>query len=271
VTDFIFYWSPWLLPATMLIVLTLSIELPYRFAKDLLARTDVKDDAWNVVQAALLTLASFMLGLSFAQAAGRFDWRRELVMREANAIRTTWLRADQLDAPAAREFRGLLTAYASDRLKVYQTSGDAEFYEASLLQSDREQMRLWSLASSAVRGHQTNQGTSLLMQALNDTINVAAEQVHSLTSHVPTVIVLLTLALVMLGALSMGGRFARDRSRPIVLSALYVIASVVAVGMVVDYDRPRTGFVTVSLRPLERQLQSMQGTPSSEDPGVDLP
>ena len=257
-TQLIFYSSPWLLPVTLIVALALLIEAPYRFAQSLMESTHGKDDAWNVVQASLLTLATFMLGLSFAQASARFELRRALVMQEANAIRTTWLRADQLVSASAREFRRVLTAYTADRLAVYRVSGNAAFYEVSLKESDEEQAQLWSIASSDLRARPTSLGASLLLQALNDTANASAEQLQSLTSHVPTVIVLLTLALVMLGALSMGGRFARDRSRPIVLSALYVIASAVAVSMVVDYDRPRTGFVTVSLAPLERQLEAMR-------------
>jgi hypothetical protein len=71
----------------------------------------VKDDAWNTVQAGLLTLAAFVVGLCFAQASARFDARRELVVKEGNAIGTTWLRADQL-APA--QAQQLLTDF--DRL-----------------------------------------------------------------------------------------------------------------------------------------------------------
>jgi hypothetical protein len=62
-------------------------------------------------------------------------------------------------------------------------------------------------------------GLSLLVQRLNDTIDVSAEQLQALKGHVPTAMVLFTLALVTLGAL----------------------------------------LVTVDFGPLERQLQSMQG------------
>ena len=105
VTQFIFYSAPWLLPAVMLLITALLIQLPYRIGKLLPLKELVKDDAWNIVQAGLLTLASFVLGLSFAQASSRFESWRALVVKEANAIGTTWLRADQLDANAEPRFR----------------------------------------------------------------------------------------------------------------------------------------------------------------------
>src|SRR5271166_3192968 len=94
-TAFLFESSPWLLTALMLVVLSLAIELPYRFA-DLLSRRKPEADSINTLQAGLLTLSAFVLSLSFSQASARFDARRAIVVKEANAIGTTWLRADQL-------------------------------------------------------------------------------------------------------------------------------------------------------------------------------
>jgi hypothetical protein len=100
-THFIFQANPLLLPALMLLVLVLSIEVPYRLAPSLSAILP-KSDPFNAVQAGLLTLAAFVLGLSFAQASGRFDARRALVVKEANAIGTTWLRASQLESTQSK-------------------------------------------------------------------------------------------------------------------------------------------------------------------------
>jgi hypothetical protein len=61
-------------------------------------------------------------------------------------------------------------------------------------------------------------------------------------------------------ALSLGLRFAADGARPAALSAIYVVASVIVVTMMIGYDRPQTGFVTVNLNPLKIQLQAMQSS-----------
>jgi hypothetical protein len=250
--------SPWLLPCFMFVVLALAIELPFRFGQGLVRAAAKRIDAFTAVQAGLLTLASFVLGLSFAQASARFDARRDLVVKEANAIGTTWLRADQLPPKQSVHFRTALTAYLATRLNAYQTPNDPELYKRTLDQSNDEQAELWKVASSALHADPRNLGLSLLMQTLNDTIDVSAEQLQALTIHVPIAVVILTLVLVTLGALSLGLRFAVDRVRPAALSAVYVIASVVVISMMIDYDRPQTGFVTVNLDPLKIQLQSME-------------
>ncbi len=264
-TQFLFYSNPWVLPAVMLVVLALSIEVPYRIGHLLLPRLPVNDDAWNIVHAGLITLASFVLGLSFAQASARFDGRRALVVKEANAIGTTWLRANQLDPDAERRFQQLLTDYTATRLSAYETpSASPALYRQAIVRSTRDQTLLWSIASSASRAHRPSLGLSLLMQSLNDTIDVSNEVLQAATSHVPTAIVVLALALVALSTLATGLRFARDKSRPLVLSAIYVLAYVIVIEMMIDYDRPGTGFVTINLNPMKRQLLSMQGRPDPD-------
>lgn len=257
VTYFIFQANPFLLPTVMLVVLGLSIELPYRFAAAF-SKVLPKSDAFNAVQAGLLTLAAFVLGLSFSQASGRFDARRSLVVKEANAIGTTWLRANQLEPARRKQFRLLLTDDAAARLEVYETPNDPVLYRLMIDRTNHDQHDLWAIASSSLRAHETKLGLSLLMQALNDKIDVSSEQREALTSHVPTVVVVLTLVLVTLSALSLGIRFGLDKSRPMFLSMIYVAAYLVVISMMIDYDRPNTGFVTVNLEPLELQLQSMR-------------
>jgi hypothetical protein len=46
-----------------------------------------------------------------------------------------------------------------------------------------------------------------------------------------------------------------------VVSILYVLAYVIVIEMMIDYDRPNSGLVTVSLHPMQAQLQSMERYP----------
>lgn len=119
-TQLIFQSAPWVMPVLMFVVLCAAIEVPYRWRGRFL-KEKIATDPFNVVQAGLLTLASFVLGLSFAQASDRFDSRRALVVKEANAIGTTWLRAGQLEPPQKVLFRRTLTDYTASRLAAYGT------------------------------------------------------------------------------------------------------------------------------------------------------
>ncbi len=244
-----------MLPALTTVVLALAIELPFRFGKGWVRRIAVSDASWNIIQGGILTLVAFMLGISFSQAEGRFDLRRSLVVTEANAIGTTWLRAGQLSGGDAAGFRRILAEYTSVRVRAYQRLISKEDATA---QSDRDQARLWAIASSALRARPQDLGASLLMEALNDTIDVSAEQLAALTHHVPATIIGLTLGLTVLGAMLIGLGFARADSRPYVLAVSYVFATVIVISMMVDLDRPQAGFIRVPLDPLTLQLDSMR-------------
>jgi hypothetical protein len=256
-TEFLYQSNPWMLPVLMLIVLILAIELPYRF-RALLAAKKVNTDPINALQAGLLTLSAFVLGLSFSQASARYDARRAIVVSEANAIGTTWLRANQLPPPKSKQFREILTDDTAARLAAYESPYDPERIRRTTDRADRDQDELWSIASSALSTGETKLGRSLLVQSLNETIDIIAEQRQALASHVPTAIVVLTLCLVTLGALSLGIRFALGGARPLTLSIIYVVAYVIVIEMMIDYDRPNSGFVTVSLTPMTEQLRSMR-------------
>jgi hypothetical protein len=258
VTGLIFNSAPWVLPAVMFVVLALAVELPYRFLKP--ERRSVSgDDPVNGIQSGLITLSAFVLGLSFAQASQRFDLRRELVVKEANAIGTTWLRADQLPPLERKTFRKTLTQYTAERLEVYETPIEQQSVDVTLQRSFAYQDTMWATVSAAVRKHPNDLGLSLLMQTLNDTIDVSAEQLQALRSHVPTAMFVLTLFLVTLSAFATGVRFAHSGSRPALMTASLVLAYVIVIGMNVDYDLPQRGVIKVNLEPLRIQLQSMKG------------
>ncbi len=240
----------------MLVVLGLAIELPYRL-RALVSLKNPNLDPVNALQAGLLTLSAFVLGLSFSQASARFDARRAIVIAEANAIGTAWLRADQLKPADSRRFRQILTDATAAGLAVYQSSDDPELMQRTTAEAKRDEKQLWGIASSALDARGTI-GLSLLLQSVNNLIDVLAQQRQALASHMPTAIVVLTLCLVTLGALSLGVRFALDGARPLMLSIIYVLAYVIVIEMMIDYDRPKTGFVSVSLTPLTWHLREMQ-------------
>ena len=65
--------------------------------------------------AATLGLLAFILAFTFGLAASRFDSRMQVLLDEANAIGTTYLRAGMLPEQG-KQIRALLREYADARL-----------------------------------------------------------------------------------------------------------------------------------------------------------
>ena len=81
----------------ILLVVLLSVECGYRLGKFRRSRTELEKDApVGTIVGATLGLLAFILAFTFGLAAARFDTRRQVLLDEANAIGTTYLRAGML-------------------------------------------------------------------------------------------------------------------------------------------------------------------------------
>src|SRR6478735_6041035 len=81
--------------------------------------SDEATAALSVIKNAVLGLLALLLAFSFSLASSRYDARRELVVQEANAIGTAYLRAELLDEGVRRAYAADLRAYADTRLAYF--------------------------------------------------------------------------------------------------------------------------------------------------------
>jgi hypothetical protein len=70
------------------------------------------------IVSAVLGLLALLLGFTFSMAADRFDARRLLVLDEANAIGTAYLRAQLLPEPHRTRTSELLVRYTDNRIAL---------------------------------------------------------------------------------------------------------------------------------------------------------
>ena len=78
----------------ILLVVLLSVECGYRLGKYRRSRSEQEKEApVGTMVGATLGLLAFILAFTFGLAAARFDARRQVLLDEANAIGTTYLRA----------------------------------------------------------------------------------------------------------------------------------------------------------------------------------
>jgi uncharacterized membrane protein len=202
---------------------------------------------------ATLGLLAFMLAFTFGMAASRFDTRKQLVLDEANAIGTTYLRAAML--PERRdEIRGLLQSYVDARLAAVQTGRVAE----QILKSEDLQGQLWAQATAIGLQHPDSIVVGLFVTSLNEVIDLHAKRVTAgLRNRIPGAIwvALLTMALLSLAAMGYHAGLA-GTSRSLVIIVVAVTFSAV-IALVAALDRPTEGTLAVSQQALIDLQQSM--------------
>jgi hypothetical protein len=237
----------------VLLVLT-AIEGGYRLGTYRLRRADREKDApVGAMVGATLGLLAFMLAFTFGMAASRFDTRKQLVLDEANAIGTTYLRAAML--PEQRdEIRALLRSYVDARLEAVQSGRAVE----QILQSENIQNQLWSAATAAGLQHPDSIVVGLFVQSLNEVIDLHAKRVTAgLRNRIPGAIWLALLTIAVLSMAAMGyhaGLVGTTRSLAIIVVA---VAFSAVIALIADLDRPQEGALTVSQQALIDVRQSM--------------
>lgn len=243
------------LPATVSL-LCLAIECGYRLGWWRHTSTpDEKDQPVGAMVASILGLLALVLGFTFSLAASRFEARRQVVLEEANAIGTTYLRASFLPETNRAEVTRLLREYVDMRLKGVQ-EGDVD---AILSQSDVLHQALWAQAVAASEEKPVSITTGLFVQSLNDVIDLHAKRVLiGVRSRIPAVIWLGLMGLAVLGVGSVGYQagLTMTRRSPAMLSLVFAFGAVLT--LIADLDRGHEGLLRVSQQALIDVRDSMQ-------------
>lgn len=200
----------------------------------------------GLIDGAIFGLMGLLIAFTFSGAASRLDLRRELVMNEANAIGTAYLRLELLPAEKQATLRDLFRQYLDARLDVFQKLPDMEAAEASLARADALQTQIWPMAVKACQESGSVPATTLLLSALNEMFDVATlRTITSRVMHPPLVIfaMLFSLALIssLLAGYSLGST--RDSNRFHVVGFAAIIAATVYV--ILDVEYPRAGLIRV--------------------------
>jgi len=199
----------------------------------------------GAIEGAMFGLMGLLIAFTFSGAAGRFDARRHLIVEEANAIGTAYLRLDLLPAEAQPALRELFRRYVDARLAAYRALPDVRAARAGLDSAAALQREIWSQAVAAGQAAPTTAAPMLVMPALNAMIDITTTRTMATQMHAPPLIFallgVLTLVCSLLAGYGMGG--SPHRSWLHIVTFAVVLA--VAVYVIVDFEYPRLGLVRV--------------------------
>ena len=214
-----------------------------------------KDAPVGAMVAAILGLLAFMLAFTFSMAASRFEARRQVVLEEANAIGTTYLRTRLLPEPQRTEAAKLLREYVDVRVRGVREGKVAE----ALARSEELHEQLWSQATAAAAKRPGSIMIGLFIQSLNEVIDLHAKRVLvGLRSRIPVSIWGVLFGLTVVGMASTGYQAGLSATRRSPAMFLLVLAFAGVLFLIADLDRPREGFLRVSQAAMTDLQRSMQ-------------
>ena len=200
----------------------------------------------DMIRNATLALVSFLIGFAFAGAGSRFIERQDMIVKEANAIGTAWLRAVMLPEPQKSELRVALKQYAADRSELVKNY-DSDDFPVLLAKAVGAQKRVWQAGVAGVGSDR--QLVNFVMPPLNDVIDSHSAHLSAAHRHVPTLIIVVIVIMAALAMGMVGYDNGLVRKRYILLSCVFGLIAATSLWMTIDLDRPRHGLIRVSDRP----------------------
>ncbi len=245
--------SLWLVGPALLLVMSASCLAGRMLRLRLDHERDSPETSDSYLLSAALGLLGLLIAFTFSLAVGRYDDRREAVIREGNALSTLWLRAGLVDGPAGHELKGAIRAYADIRLDL-PTSTDRNGLET---RSAAAQARVWAGVRTALPAIPPPLGASLVAAA-NEAFDSASARKAEREARIPGRVLDVVSLYAAISAAIVGyvtGR--RGDRRPLVEAGVLFLLLTLALTLILDLDRPWSGAITVSAEPVREARAAM--------------
>jgi hypothetical protein len=229
-------------------------EIGFRLGSLTRSSDEPFDRQVGLVRTSTAALVAFLIGFAFSGAASRFIDRQDIIVKEANALGTAYLRADTIAEPQRGDLKAALKEYTADRVILLSREGRDQI-ESLLAKVSGLHKKMWRSAINATQGNAPLM--TVVLPPINEVIDLHSTHLAMARRHLPIPImtVLFGAAAIGVGIIGFGnGRLGRRFS---VLDAVYGVVLAAALWMTIDLDYPGIGVVRVSNLPVIETLAAM--------------
>jgi hypothetical protein len=212
-------------------------------------KDDLRKGQAGGVQGAILALMGLLLGFTFALSAARFEARRDFVLREATAIRTTHLRAAFLAPERQSKVESLLRNYVDARFAFVEAGMNRAAIAAARQRITQLQDELWEHAVAASK-EAPSPLVPTFVAAVNELINLDAAELATLRANVPGVVWLLVLFVSGCGCYISGYVAGTTGVRSSLPNFVLPLLLAIVITLIADLHRPRGGLIEISQQPM---------------------
>jgi hypothetical protein len=211
------------------------------------------------ITAGMLGLLAFTLSLTINVAQNRFELRRNLVLQEATAIKSTWLRSKLISGEQGARITGLVEEFAKVQL-TYVTSNTFDVEPELIAQKHALQAQIWQAMQIITREQPSNSVTTLAT-SLIEMFNAAEAERFAFESRVPANMSWLLMGGSVLAIGAMGYHLGASGNRHLVLTSLLLVMWAGGMVLIADLNRPRIGTIRVDPTPLRWAIAEFEHPP----------
>lgn len=230
-------------------------EIGYRLGRVWGSRDEAFAKQLGTISGATFALVAFLIGFGFSGASTRFIDRLDLIVKEANALGTAYLRADILHPPERDELKAALRAYAASRVDLL-SAREPSAVAAQLDKVGPQHERIWEIGLRGAAGRPDVM--LLVLPPLNEAIDLHSTHLSAARRHIPpAILTALILSAALALALASFGNGQAGRRYPI-LNFVYGVSLATALWMTIDLDHPTRGLIQQNIQPMIDTLASMK-------------
>jgi hypothetical protein len=225
-----------------------SIEAGYRAGKRRLKKhPESKTEGSGAVESSVFAILGLILAFTFTGTLSRYEHRVKLVLQEANAIGTAYLRLDLLPKETQDKLRPLYREYVQSRINVFEYYKNRQLSNSYFRQSLKLQGQIWEIANAAVLIDKNPGIITLVLSSTNDMIDIANERLQATRTHPPMMVYLLLFALALASAFLVGQDMSVNEKRPLFYMVIFCITISGITYIILDLENPRLGVVRIDI------------------------
>ena len=236
----------WTLFIVTVVLFIIAAEGGFRIGKYVSSRREpTRKSQVGTILGASLGLLAFLLAITFSMAGSGFDTRKQLVLAEANAIETTYLRAKMLPKPFRMEFQALLRKYVDVRAQIQSVKLDK--IPQLIATSEELHALLWSKAVDLVENTPISVVTGLFIKSLNEVLDLHGKRLTAgLINRMSPSIILTLYFVAFLSMAMMGYQSGLEGIRTLVSGFALMLAFSAVLMLITDLERPSQKIFSVS-------------------------
>ena len=204
------------------------------------ARTGV-----GVVDGVVYGLLGLLIGFTFNGAAERFNERRQIMIREVEAVRSAWHRVDILPAAVQPPVRDEFRRYVDAVLAAYALPAGSEEEQRARADVTRSEDELWTRSVAACLAPDGERARMLLLPAQTTMFEAVETERLVRRVHAPPMVFGMLFLTTLAAALFAGFALAKGEKRTWIHLLGMTATLATAIFVILELETPRTGLIRV--------------------------
>lgn len=247
-----------LIAAIMFVLLVLAREGASWLGRRLSGERHVVSESGYVLSG-VLGLLALLIAFTFGLALDRYETRYNLLVAEAAALNTADMRVRLLDQPASGQLVDLVRDYAQVRLAYGEA--DAAHKEPFAKESAGLRKQIQAQTLHAARNVRDRPFAPLVVQGVNDALAVGVEREAAHNAPLPTTVIIALATHALVVAAVLGYTLPAPHHQHRLVSGLLFLLLTMALTLILDLDRARSGTIRIDQGPMQRLVRSLERTP----------